>query len=146
MTTIIATKLALVEILDAALTDVQVTYGDIVDHPRKQRVYLGDVEDHESAPAAMRPGKVRTQEEYTVRVLISVDSNKGQAATETRALEIMAALENALATDPKLSAASTPPGILWATFAGFTLSTSLVAEREYRSLIEADVEVTARNT
>ena len=148
MSTIVAMKKALVDVVASApaFSGVQVTYGEVVNNPRRERFYLGDVEDHEMTPATMRAAKVRTEEDYTLKVLLSVDGNASQEVTETRALVLLGALEDLLAGDPKLSAASTPPGILWATPSGFTLSSSLVAEKTHRTLIEADVAVRARNS
>ncbi len=145
MSTIVATKRALVSTLSARLTPVQVTYGDDVRRPQRERVYMGDVEEHESEPATMRSARVRTEESYSVRLFVLVDSTKGHEATEVRALEILGEVQDLLTGDPKLATAEDPPGILWATFGGFTLSTSIVAEGTHRTIIEADVAVRARN-
>lgn len=145
MSTVAATKKALVSVLGGLMDGVQVTYADDVRAPRKQRVYCGDVEENSAEPSAMRAGKVRTMEDYTLRVVVLVDSKGGVMAAETRALELIGVLEDALALDPKLTGAAEAPGILFATFGGYTLSSSLVSEGEARSMAEVDIMVKARN-
>jgi len=144
MSTAVAVKTALVDLL-GPLTGVQVSYGDDVRAPRKERIYFGDIETADAAPVAMRSGKARTEEDYSIAAFLLVDSKKGQAACETRLYVLLGILEDLLATDPKLSGATVPPGILFATFGGYTLSTSIISEGEHRSMIEAEIFVKARN-
>ena len=147
MSTAVATKKALVSILDghASLSGVQVTYADDVLRPKSERIYLGDVEEAVAEPATMRATRVRLEEDYTIRVLVSVDSKTAERA-ETRAVEILNVLTAAVADDPKLLTAATPPAIVAAYVSGFEMSTSLVSEGEARTLIEADLAVKARNS
>ena len=147
MSTIVATKVALADAIGSivALSTVQVSYGDDVARPKKERVFMGDVETHDMAPATMRAGNVRTEENYAVRVIVLVDKKGGHQVTEERALVILSAIQALLATDPKLSTAAVPPSIAFATAGPYTLSTSLIGEGEHRTIIEMDVNVKARN-
>ena len=147
MSTVVKAKEALVSVLSgsAALSGVQVSYGDDVARPRKERMYLGDVDQNEAHVATMRAGRVRMQEEYALHLLVLADSKKGQATCEGRVLEMVAALRDILELDPKLDTAAVPPGIITAVYAGFTLHTSIVSEGEYRTIANVEIEIMARN-
>jgi len=145
MSTAVAVKTALTQLLGDS-TGVQVSYGDDVRQPRKERIYFGDIEVSEVAPATMRATRVRTEENYTLSTIILVDSKKGQAACETRAFELLGAIEDLLATDPKLATATVDPGILFLTVGAFLMSTSVVSEGVHRTLVDVELLVKARNT
>lgn len=146
MSTVVAMKKAMVSALTAqpALAGVQITYSEDVHSPRKERIYCGDVEEHDAEPATMRYGRVRSEENYTFRLFVSV-VKKGTEAAEMRVLELLGAVEELLATDPKLSTAEVPPRISFATFAGYRLASN-AAGQETVATIEADIRVKARNT
>ena len=144
MSTAVAMKKALVEVLGASIPSVQVTYADEVMRPKPERIYLGDVEETISEPATMRASRVRMDEEYEVRLFVSIDSKTAERA-ETRAVDLLGEVSTILADDPKLLAASVPPAILWSYLSGYEMSTSFVSEGEARTLIEAEITVRARN-
>ena len=146
MSTAVAMKKALVDVIgsNGSLTGVQVTYADEVLNPKAERIYFGDVEENLSEPATMRATRVRLEENYEIRCMVSVDSKTTERA-ETRAMEILGIIITALADDPKLSTAATPPSIQWSYVSGYEMSSTLISEGTARTLIEADIAVTARN-
>lgn len=92
----------------------------------------------------MRASRVRLEENYEIRMIVTVDSKTAERS-ETRAIDILGAAQTILADDPKVSAASTPPSISWCYVSGYEMSTTLISEGEARTQIEADIAVKARN-
>ncbi len=146
MTTLVRFKQAAVSVLRnrPALEGVAISYAEDVRNTRKERVFFGTTEDNDAEPVTMRATKVRDQEEYTVILHITASARSVELAEE-RAVEILDELRSALAEDAKLSTAEIPPGINWATYAGFRLSTSIVGDAEAVASMEVDIDVTARN-
>jgi hypothetical protein len=102
---VVAAKKALRTALAASptLTGVQVAYADPGDASRSEHVYLGDVEDHTSTPAAMRAGRKSRDEDFTIPVVVR-SARATQEAAEERTAALAAAVEGLLADDPGLLA------------------------------------------
>ena len=142
MTTVLEVKDALVELIaDAVPSGVQVQYADDLDKAQPQRVYLGDIEEAEGALVTLRPG--RREENYLVRVLVDVQHVGSGRSADARALEILGSIESLLADDPKLSGATTPPGIVSAYLERWNLQSTVTTDA-WRTFIELEIRVKAR--
>lgn len=124
---IVATKAAIVSTLSArpALSGVQVTYSDEPELARRERLYLGDVDEGDHDPAALRSGRRLREENFTLHLYAEVVGKPNAAANELRTLELVREAEEALADDPKLGGV---PGLSFATVEGLTLRTSMTTE------------------
>ena len=139
--TLITVKSAIVSLLEAALPTVQVSYH----HPgepgmESECIFLGHAVSTNEIPV-MRSGRKKTDERYTVQVVIEV---KGEGLTQlgadTRCVELFGEVEDIIADDPNLGMSST---IHWARLAGWEqIGGSTGTGHGCR--IEADVEVYAR--
>lgn len=102
-------KADLVTALRAGLPGVQVEYAWPGPNTESECVYLDRVEGTVSYPALMAGRKMR-QEDYTVDVVIWVHqpdtSPLAFQECESRAFQLRAAIEDALAADPGFSSAS----------------------------------------
>ena len=114
-----ATKLSLLGMLQALApltTDkVDVRYAESFDS-RRDAVWLGDLNTSTIERRAMRSGSYRREEDFEIPLFILVTEPTGQIA-EVKAFNYLAAIEEALAADPKLSETS---NLSWALISGFT--------------------------
>jgi len=113
---------------------VQLTYGDAGGLARKERVWLGSVENGDSQPPAFRAGKQRRRESYVLHIWIEVVLSTPQLA-EARAIALAGAIEDMIASDPKVSAT---PNLLFARCDGLEMDTTEHAEG---ALTSVDVSV-----
>lgn len=123
-TTMADAKAALVAALRvrAGLTGVQVDYADQGGTARRQRIFLGDIEDNDHEPVALRAGRRRREENYTLAVIVEVIGvSPAPENNERRALELAREVEECLADDPTLGRT---PGVVTALVGGMDLSTS----------------------
>lgn len=120
---IVATKAAIVAVLAArpALSGVQVSYWDDVATARRERLFLGDVDEGDHDPVALRQGRRLREENFTLHLMAEVTGKSNPAANEARTLELIREAEEALADDPKLG---NLPGLAFAVVEGLTLRTS----------------------
>lgn len=98
-------RAALQSALSSALPAVQVTSGlPMASVKQREAVYLGDVDGTHFLPVFKGGRKVR-EEDLQFEVVVEVLKARGTLAeAETRAFELLEAVENTLANDPTISA------------------------------------------
>jgi len=133
---VVAGKLALVAALTDELPDCTVGYSYVgkVHAGARDYVYLGTSTEAEVALAAFRndSGRYRRQEEAPVEVCINI-TRKGEStveASEVRATEVGALIEDYLASNPTLGV----PGLLIAKIFGFKLNSTADDDGTYTNL------------
>lgn len=99
---IVAVKDGLLALLvaDEDMAGVQVSYGDTGDTARRERVWLGDVEEAIHEPAVLKAGRRRREETYQITAHVEVVGKPSPQANEARALALAHAIEDTLADDP----------------------------------------------
>lgn len=137
---IVATKAAIVSTLQAraGLTGILVQYADEVDLARRERFYLGDVDEGDHEAVALRSGRRKREENFTLHLFVEVVGKASAQANETRALLLAQEAEEALADDPRLGGVS---GLAFATVEGLTLQTSTTTEGP---MTRADIRIRAK--
>lgn len=139
-TTAASFKGSLRSVLAAALPGVQVEYADPGKWSRRERVWLGEVEDGEHEPTGFRQGRRRREETYVVRVHVEViGSAKDAQGNEERAVAIVTAVEEAVADDPTAG----NPAVAFAVVSGFSMSTTHTTDGP-RTTADVSVAVKAR--
>lgn len=137
ITTAAAVKATLVAaIRDLPTVDtstVLVSYAQPVETPRRETIHLGDVEDGEQTPVALRAGRRKRQEDYTLSVVVTVASSPTPEKTDARAAALAGAVEEFLADHPKLYDEAGPgpapvPGLIAALASGVNLTTGLSSD------------------
>lgn len=136
-----AVKAALKSMTATAVgTGVQVTYGDPGAMSRTELVYIGAAVDNLHDPVSLRAGKRQRDEDYTVTIVVGVGSQSTPELSESRAVTLGTAIEDAIAADPKLNDTT---NVLWAAVSGMNLNTSESTEKPYTTLA-IEVRVRAR--
>jgi hypothetical protein len=124
-TTIYEVKADLLTNLQAAsaLSGVQVTYGDPGGAARRESIFLGDVDSSNQIPESLSTGRRRRLEEYTLEVLVFVQSKAaGLQEAEQRAVVLAAAVEDVVADAPQLS--GTVSGLMFVECSGMSMSSA----------------------
>ena len=125
-------------VADAAFAGVQVTYGDAGDTARRERVWLGATEIGGSEIPAFRSGKQRRRESYTLHVWVEViGSGQTPEEVEARAVALASAVEDIIATDPKVDST---PNLLFARCEGIELDTTETLDGP-RSVVDVSIYV-----
>ena len=123
-------------VADASFSGVQVTYGDAGATARRERVWLGATEIGSSETPAFRAGKQRRRESYTLHVWVEVILSGGTPeAAEARAIALASAVEDIVASDPKVG---DTPGLLFARCEGLELDTVEHADGP-RALVDVSI-------
>lgn len=113
-------KKRMIEILDAALT-VDVHYGPPGEGQSNSLVWFGNV-SAESNLATIKTGRRTRNEELLVDCWIEVSGDPGDSeGAETESVEIMAAVEDALANDPGLRGATGVDLVDWSRIASWEM-------------------------
>lgn len=133
--TIPATKAALKTIIDAAVTGIQVSYGDNPEQARTERIWLGPTEMADAEHRAIATGRTRLRERYVHHVMIEVSGKHTPAASEERVFELEALIADAVALNQTLNDV---PNLLWAKVQGLELNTITTGERP---LSEIDLRI-----
>lgn len=104
-----------------AMSGVKVSFADPGETALKENVWCGRIRDNEHEAVALKSGRRRREENYTVDVFVEVTGTRLTVETaETRALALGLALEEYLADNPKLD--GTVSGLLFAVVSGMELS------------------------
>lgn len=108
--TIPAVKGALLELITAAVPDVQVSWSTPPDGPGPEWVRIGDVTGDQRAAAV---GRQRRAETYRVQILVSIvrPELEDPQVLADRAFEITAEVEETIRADESLGGV---PGLIWA--------------------------------
>lgn len=115
--TLVTVKSAIVSLLETALPTVQVSYH----HPgepemKNECIFLGHAQGEKTVPV-MRAGRKKTDEEYTVQVIVEVKGEGlTQLAADTRCMELFGEVEDVFADDPNIGLGS---DIFWAQVVGW---------------------------
>ena len=144
-TTIYEVKAALLTKLkaDSTLTVIQVTYGDPGGAARREHVFIGDVTAGGQDPESLSSGRRRRIENYTLDVIVSVQSKpQGLQENEQRAFVLASAVEDVVADYPTLSDAVT--GLMFMECAGMSVSSNEAGVDGPHSLITVHFTVKAR--
>ena len=122
-TTMYATKAALLTKLQAAISGVQITYGDSGGAMRRESIFMGDISSNEQTPQAFASGRRRLVEDYTVDIHVAVQSKAaGLQEAEERAGALATSVENVVNDYPTLSGAVT--GLLFIECSGLSMSSA----------------------
>jgi hypothetical protein len=105
---------------NTTLSGVQVSYGDPGGDAQRETVWLGHTEDGSQEPLAMRAGRRRREENYTLHVHVEVIGRPTPEDNEARATDLCTAVEEVLADDPKVG---NTPGVIHAVVAGVEMAT-----------------------
>lgn len=157
--TLVTTKAALLDLLTTELAGVQCSYAwpgpDTANesvflgrHPGLTGDLLGVSSAYNSHIPTIKAGRKQRQESYEIDVtLFSFRPDltaAGAQTAETRGMELLAGLENVLATDPKLGLTS----IQWAQLARVEITGAgpIPFEKGYASVLVAVVAVESRLT
>jgi hypothetical protein len=99
-------KAALVSALDTGVLSGKVNYawpGPVAAKSWFEGLWLGDVKDWQQEFPNNRAGRKQRQESFTIETIVWVakpdQTSAGAQATQERALELLAVVENALAND-----------------------------------------------
>lgn len=126
----------------ADLAAADVTYGWRA-WAKSEQVFLGDVEGESTIPT-QKSGRKHRQETYTIDVVFRVydldGTPTGDATTEARAAEMMAALDDILADDVQIDGVT---AIQWAQVGEFT-SRLVPQDKGWGCEVLTTVEVEAR--
>lgn len=105
---IVQAKSQLLSQLQTALTDVQVTYSHPGDTQRSEGVYLGDARSDQRIPVSRGGGRARREEVAILEIkCVAVKPGDSLLKAETRAFELLAEVEDALADDPTIGGVAT---------------------------------------
>lgn len=140
-------KQALVDLVAAALPDVDVTYDEPATGLAREAVVVGSIRARHRVPALGRPRLVR-DEALTAPLTFIVRWPRGTAAAaETRAFELFRAIELVLADDPTLASVGGAgiDGVLHAALRDVASDAGLTDEGP-AAIVRADVEVLTRFT
>ena len=143
--TIYEVKAALLTTLkaDSILPVIPVTYGDPGGAARREHVFIGDVTAGGQDPASLSSGRRRRIENYTLAVLVSVQSKpQGLQENEQRAFVLASAVEDEVADYPTLSDAVT--GLMFMECAGMSVSSNEAGVDGPHSQITVHFAVKAR--
>ncbi len=135
-------KAKLVELISAALPTLQVSYTrPPVKQVDREAVWLAEATGaHELA--TIRAGRKPRTETYRLSAVVSVrDPDDGPTSAETRALVLLAAIEDVLANDPRLGLAG---AIDWASAGEFESRTDHHPEGGALAEIRLRIDVHAR--
>jgi len=134
----------LVTLLSGALPDTFVTRAFNPDQQRDEVVMLGDVRNGRHEIPTMRAGRKSRDESFDVEVLVLVQrSGEDSGPAESRAMDLMAELEDVLAEDPTLSLGDPT---LRATLAEFDLRVGADGHRTWSVYMTVVVHVEVRLT
>lgn len=136
VSTIPAVKAALVSLIAAEDTSLQVDYADQGQTGRRERCWIGNAKIHNSDPAALRAGKRRRREKYDLSVWVEVIGHESAEACEARAFAIAAVVEDVVSTDPKLGAVT---NLLFIRMDGLEIDTTEVGGEGPRCEIEVSL-------
>lgn len=138
--TIVVFKSALLAALQAraGLTGVQTEYADKPNTSRREILFFGATEIGDTEYPVMRAGRIKREENYTVRVHVVVAGQPTPVANETRALAIAREVEEYLADNPTVGDAS---GVLFALVEGMTVTTLETTDGPYT---EMDIAVAVK--
>lgn len=122
-----------------ALADVQISYGSPLPNPRREVIWLADVDGRQETRSL---GRYARNEELTLTVYIDVlrVGADQQAATE-RAFVIAAELEDGLRNEPALTTYYTGAGqIAWAVVGGPLRLQERASDQDREALIEMSIQ------
>ena len=122
-TTIYNVKAALLTKLQAAsdLSGIQVVYADPGAAERRESIFLGEVDSSNQIPESFGTGRRRRLEEYTVDVLVCVQSKAaGVQEAESRAVTLASYVEDVVADNPQLTGSVT--GLMFVECSGMSMS------------------------
>ena len=124
----------------AGTTGVKMSYADPGENALKENIWFGRIYDSEVDPVALRAGRRRREENFTVEVFVEVGGVRlTPERCETRALELGQLVEEYLADHPKLD--DTVDGLLFAVVSGMDLFTSQTTDGPLtRQTISVDVK------
>lgn len=140
-TTVITAKGAIFDALDAAdLTGAVLQYAD---DPagKRERVYLGDVEEAEEELRGMGGGTARTSESYVVHVHVEVIGKKDARRNDERAAALVNAVRAALASQAPFKAVI--PGLVHVLVTSSEWASSVTTDGP-RTTVDLSVSVKAR--
>lgn len=145
-TTLPTVKAQLVAVLAAraGLAGVQVSaVWPGKESTEQESVWLGDARGRRDYPV-VRAGRKPRDETYTLDVFIQVlRPESWDPSAETRAFELFAELEDAIAADPAIGLSATLPTLVLGAGA-FTLANGVLDPGGWGALIRAEVEARAR--
>ena len=143
-TTIYSVKSTLLTKLqaDSTLSAIQVTYGDPGGAARREHVFIGDVTAGGQDPESLSSGRRRRIENYTLDVIVSVQSKpQGLQENEQRAIVLASAVENVVADNPTLSDLT---GLMFMECAGMSVSSNEAGVDGPHSQITVHFQVKSR--
>ena len=143
-TTIYEDKAALLTKLkaDSTLSAIQVTYGDPGGAARREHIFIGDVTAGGQDPESLSSGRRRRIENYTLDVIVSVQSKpQGLQENEQRAIVLASAVEDVVADNPTLSDLT---GLMFMECSGMSVSSNEAGIDGPHSQITVHFQVKAR--
>ena len=138
-------KRALKQIAEVTLTDVQVSYGEMVRNPARERFYLAPDSSSSTVQATFRAARLRVQEDSLVGMTFVVVKATEEDA-EQRAAELAELMLDVLYGDPKLSAATDPPAVIAVEWESTTMVTLPTDDSKFETTLEMILSVKGRNT
>lgn len=133
---------ALVDLLKEEVdSNVQVLRGAPQKLMGSDNILIGGIEKGSHVFATMRPGRRTRDEQYWILVNITTRRASGEPTlSETRALELLAALENVISNDASLGVDTT----LRAHIAEFEMDSFVEDASGWRTLLVAKVQIEVR--
>ena len=135
-------KTKLIEVMAAMpeMAGVKISFADPGENALKENVWLGRIYDNEHDPVALKAGRRRREENFTLEIYVDVGGTRlTPERCETRALELGLLIEEYLADNPKLDGAV--DGLLFAVVSGMELFTSQTTDGPYtRHTVSVDVK------
>ena len=86
----------------SSLNGLQITYGDPGEAMRRESIFLGDVDSGTQTPESFSTGARRRVEDFTVDVILAIQSKPTPQTAEARALVLVNAVEQILVDSPQL--------------------------------------------
>lgn len=140
--TLAAARAALVDLIDAALPGVQVDYGaPPADEQRREFVAITTSSSGQVDDVHLKAGRRTREEDHETVVQVVVQTQQTPRAAEARACELAAAVEDILATDPKLGGV---PGLIAAWPVRIEIDCGYAAEGLPVCVLELTIRMKAR--
>lgn len=142
--TLASARAALVDLIEAALPGVQVDYGaPPLDAQRREFVAITTSSTGQIDDVHLKAGRRTREEDHETVVQVVVQTQLTPRAAEARACELAAAVENIVATDPKLGGV---PGLIAAWPVRIEIDTGYGPEGPPVCVLELIVAMKARLT
>lgn len=142
---VVKTQLVTVLAARAGLTGVQVTYVEQGDAAEQDCIYLGHTRGTNDYPV-LRAGRKPRQEEYSFDLFCRAQRPESWASdSETRALALLAEVENAIADDPQIGLGATMPTLVLRA-GDWNLVSVPLSDGGFGSVLRSEISVSSRLT